>query len=223
MDIKIEKIIRTQRKTIALHITDDATLTVRAPLKVSDKTIMGVISKHANWIKQKTNEIITRDPRYARKEFVSGEGFLFLGRYYRLEVVDDQDEPLKFENKFYLSKSVLPRARELFIDWYKNMAYEKISERVELYACNSGLKYKKVNITDAQKRWGSCGHNGNLNFSWWLIMAPLPVLDYVVVHELAHIEEKNHTRSFWNKVKILMPDYEKHKDWLRENGYLLKI
>ncbi len=223
MNIKIEKIIRTKRKSIGLQITNNATLIVRAPFEVSDKTIMRVIHKHANWIKQKKKEIEAREPKFTSKEFVNGEGFLFLGRYYRLEIVKKQNEPLKFENRFYLSKSVLPKARETFVDWYKKMAYEKISERVRWYANKNGLNYNKVNITDAQKRWGSCGHKGNLNFSWRLIMAPLPVIDYVIVHELAHLEEKNHTKSFWNKVKVLMPDYEKHKDWLKKNGYLLRL
>ncbi len=223
MDIKIEKIIRTKRKTIALQITDDATLIVRAPFKASDESIMRVVSKHKNWIQQKKREIESRNPKYAPKEFVSGEGFLFLGKYYKLEIGEDQKEPLIFDNKFHLSKRALLQVKDLFVTWYKNMAYEKISERVKGYAQKSGLKYKKVNITDAQKRWRSCGHNGNLNFSWRLIMAPLPVIDYAVVHELAHLEEKNHTRVFWNKVKILMPDYEKHKDWLKKNGYLLRL
>ena len=223
MDIKIEKIIRTKRKSIALQITDDATLIVRAPFKISNETIMQVVFKHKNWIKQKKKEIESRDPKFASKEFVSGEGFLFLGRYYRLEIVDDQDEPLRFENRFYLSKMVLPQAKELFIDWYKKMAYEKISERVEFYAHSSGLKYNKINISDAQKRWGSCGNNGNLNFSWRLIMAPLPVIDYVIVHELVHLQEKNHSRRFWNHVKILMPDYERNKDWLKNNGHILRL
>ena len=223
MDIEIEKIIRTKRKTIALQITDDAKLIVKAPFEVSDETIFRVVRKHISWITEKKKEIQSRDPKFSSKEFVSGEGFLYLGRYYKLEIVDGQEELLRFENKFYLSRSALPDAKKVFIDWYKKKAYEKISERVRFYSQRSGIKYNKVNITDAQKRWGSCSPKGNLNFSWKLIMAPLSVIDYVVVHELAHIEEKKHSKSFWVKVKIMMPDYEKYKNWLNENGYLLRL
>lgn len=223
MEIKIEKIIYTNRKTISLHITDNATLIIKAPFDASNETIMKVVSNHINWINKKTNEIRKRDPKFVTREFVSGEGFLFLGRYYKLNIVDEQDEPLKFEKYFYLSRKELSRAKEIFIDWYKKVAKEKITERVQRYAQISGLKYNSINITDAQKRWGSCSHNGNLNFSWRLIMAPLSVIDYVVVHELAHIEIKNHSKAFWNKVKVLMPDYEKHKEWLTKNNYLLKL
>jgi predicted metal-dependent hydrolase len=223
MDIEIEKIVRTKRKTIALQITDDATLIVRAPFNVNDETIMDVVLKHKKWIEQKKREIEARDPKFSPKEFVNGEGFLYLGRYYRLKIVDDQEEPLKFENEFYLSRYALPKAKEVFIDWYRKMAYEKISERVRWYAQKRGFTYNKINITNAQKRWGSCSQKGNLNFSWRLLMAPLPVIDYVVIHELVHLEEKSHTRAFWDKVKMLMPEYERYRDWLKENSYLLRL
>lgn len=224
MNIKIEKIIRTKRrKTIALQITDDATLIVRAPFDVSDEIIMGVILKHKDWIEKKKKDIEERDPKFLPKEFVNGEGFLYLGRYYKLKIVENQKEPLIFRNGFYMSKDFLPMAKYVFIEWYKNKAAEKICERVRLYAKKRNFKYNKVNITDAKKRWASCSPNRNLNFSWRLIMAPLRVIDYVVVHELVHLEEKNHTREFWNKVKLLMPDYEKHRDWLKKYGYLLRL
>ena len=138
-----------------------------------------------------------------------------------MKIVDSQEEPLKFENGFYLSQ-MRYRAKEVFVKWYKKWL-RKISERVCWYAQKRDFKYRKVNITNAQKRWGSSSSCGNLNFSWRLIMAPLPVVDYVVVHELVHLEERNHAKSFWNKVKMLMPDYEKHKDWLKQNGYLLRL
>jgi len=223
MSIKIDKIIKSKRKTIALQITDDAILIVRAPFFVDDKTIEQVVESRKEWIERKRKEILSRDPKFLPKEFVNGEGFLYLGKYYRLKILKNAEEPLKFDNGFYLSKEHLHDARDLFVQWYKQRAYEKISERVKWYAQKRGFKYNKVNITDAQKRWGSCSCKGNLNFSWRLIMAPLAVVDYVVVHELVHIEEKNHTKAFWGKVKMLMPEFEKHRAWLKKNAYLLRI
>jgi predicted metal-dependent hydrolase len=223
VDIKIEKIIRSKRNSIALQMTNEATLIVKAPFDVDEKTIWSVIQKHEEWIEKRKKEIETRDPKALKKEFVNGEGFLYLGKYYKLYVVENQDVPLKFENGFYLSRGTLPRAREVFIDWYKKAAYEKISERVHWYAQKGGFQYSRVNITSAQKRWGACSANSNLNFSWRLIMAPISVIDYVVVHELVHLEEKNHGKDFWIKVKVLMPDYKKYEDWLRKNRYLLNL
>ncbi len=223
LDIKIEKIIRSKRKTIALQITDDATLIVRAPFGIDEKKIWEVIKKHSDWIEKKKKEIEARDPKVLKKEFVNGEGFLYLGKYYKLYIVDNQDIPLKLEDGFYLSRSFLDKAREVFIDWYKKEAFDIISERVKWYAQKSNLKHNKINITSAQKRWGSCSSNGNLNFSYRLIMAPIPVIDYVVVHELAHLEERNHGKNFWIKVKMLMPDYKKREEWIKENGYMLNL
>jgi len=223
IDVQIDKIIRTKRKTIALQIRDDAKLVVRAPYNLDDETISAIVSKHRRWVEKKQKEVATRNQKLYPKEFVNGERFLYLGRYYKLNIVDDQSEPLKFEGAFYLSRHALPHAQEIFMQWYKDKAFEKISERVDLYAKKRGFKYNRINITNAQKRWGSCSFKGNLNFSWRLIMAPLPVLDYVVIHELVHLEERNHAKSFWDKVKMLMPDFESRRNWLKSNGYLLTL
>jgi predicted metal-dependent hydrolase len=222
MQPEIYKIIRTDRRTIALQITEEGKLIVKAPLKVSDEKIMEVVLKHKKWIERKIKEVLSRDPKAGKKEFVNGESFLYLGRSYKLYIVENQEEPIRFENGFFLSKKFLPYAQEVLTAWYKESALEKISQRVEFYAKKAGLKYGRIRITDAQRRWGSCSGN-NLNFSWRLIMAPLSVIDYVVVHELVHLEEKNHSESFWTKVKVLMPDYQKHHQWLKENGHLLRV
>lgn len=223
MDIEIEKIVRTERKSIALQVTDDATLIVRAPVYVNDETIERVVLKRKDWIEKNKKSILKRDPKFSTREFVNGEGFLYLGKYYKLTIVDEQETALKLRNGFCLSRERLPDARHVFIQWYREKAHEKISERVEWYAQKRGFNYNKINITNAQKRWGSCSSKRNLNFSWRLIMAPLPVVDYVAVHELVHLEEKNHTKMFWNTVKMLIPDYEKQKEWLKRNGYLLRL
>ena len=221
--MEVKKVIRSKRKTVSLQVSDDATLIVRAPFEVSEEIINRVILKHSNWIKKKKKEMQLRDIKFSKKEFVNGEGFIYLGNYYRLRLVENQETPLNFENGFFLSKEYLANAREIFIDWYKERAYEKIFERVKWYAQKRGFKYNKINITNAQKRWGSCSCRSNLNFSWRLIMAPLPVVDYVIVHELVHLDEKNHSRAFWNKVKMLITDYKKHQEWLKKNGHLLKL
>jgi len=223
MSIKIDQIIRSNRKTIALQITEDGLLIVRAPLHLDEEKIRKVVIKHKKWIEEKKKEIERKDPKFSKKEFVNGEGFLYLGKYYKLYIVKNQSQPLRFENGFYLSESALSKAKEIFIEWYKKQAFEKISERVSFYASVGGFKYKKINITSAMKRWGSCSPDNSLNFSWRLIMAPLPVIDYVVVHELAHTLEKNHSKNFWSIVKMLMPNYKKQETWLKENGHLLRL
>ena len=222
-EIKIDKIIRSKRRTIALEVARDAGLIVRAPYRTPLDFIEKVVFKKRFWIKEKQEFVRDRCEKVVPKEFVNGEGFLYLGDMYKLEFVDDLNMPIVFKDGFQILRKYCNNAKEILIAWYKAQAYQKISERVIWHSSLSGLKYNKIKISGAQKRWGSCSAKGNLNFSWRLIMAPLRVLDYVVVHELAHLEEKNHSKRFWNKIKIIQPDYEQYKDWLKENRHLLDI
>jgi predicted metal-dependent hydrolase len=221
--IKIDKIIRSKRKTIALVVTQEATLVVRAPFTTSLTYIENLVRKKRTWIQEKQARFQRNQSKVLPKEFVNGEGFWYLGKEYKLEIVQHQDKPVVLEEHLKIAQERLPHAREYLIAWYKEQALQKITKRVEWYAKQTGLEYKSVKITNAQKRYGSCGAKGTLNFSWRLIMAPLRVLDYVVVHELAHLDEKNHSRKFWNKVKLMLPDYRERQEWLKENGSLLQI
>ena len=215
-EIKIDKIIRSHRKTIALVISQDTELVVRAPIHTPLEYIRNLVDKKRFWINRKQEEIRKR-PIVKPKEFVNGEGFLFLGRSYKLEIVDGLQSDIELRDTLQLSRTRLPVAKETLIAWYKERALEKIRERCEWYARLTGYKPTSIKITGAKRRWGSCGPRGTLNFSWRLIMAPLEVVDYVVVHELVHLEEKSHAKKFWNKVKTILHDYEKREKWLKEN------
>jgi len=206
-----------------MYINIDAELIVRAPFNTSEEIINKVILKHKDKLEKIKEEVQLRNLKFNKKEFVDGERFLYLGDYYNLKLVDNPEILLDFKDEFLLSKKYLSYAKNIFIIWYKRRAYEKISQRVKWYAQTNGFEYNKINITNAQKRWGSCSHQGNLSFTWRLIMAPLAIIDSVVVHELAHLEVKNHSKEFWNKVGSLDPEYKEHKDWLKNNGYLLRL
>lgn len=219
----IDQIIRTRRKSFALIVQRDGSLVVRAPLRASNEQIQELVKKKENWIKAK-QELARRT--YAKtppKEYVNGEGFFYLGKSYKLALVEDQPEPLVLSDQFYLSKSVLPSAGSIFKEWYKQQAFQVITERVKWYAAQNGYNYQRVKIMDARTRWGSCGPRGSMNFSWRLAMAPVRVIDYVVVHELVHLKEKNHSKAYWNKVKLLMPDYQQQINWLNTNGHTLNL
>ncbi len=218
-NIKIDQIIRSRRKTLSLEITHDARLIVRAPKAASFSYIEKFIIEKRLWIQDKQKMVKERHSQSQPKKFVNGEEFLYLGDTLRLYIVES-DLPFLFYQGFYLSRAYLAEARQMFINWYKQEAYKRIKERVDLYSNLTGLKYNKFSITNAQKRWGSCSAKNNLCFSWRLVMFPLHVIDYVVIHELAHIEEKNHSQRFWNKVKIIIPNFKESRKWLKENGHL---
>lgn len=221
-DIKPYKLIRSKRRTIALMIAPDATVVVRAPAHTPLDIIERFVGKNTGWI-ERTLARLRQRPQVKKKEFVSGESFLFLGGSYPLQVQNDTQEPLHWNNGFVLNANERSRGRALFIAWYKKEARKTIAGRVAWWAQRFCLAYKSVNITCANRRWGSCSPTDRLNFSWRLVMAPLAVVDYVVVHELAHIVHKNHSKRFWNKVKAMYPDYKAAQTWLRENEGMLNL
>ena len=103
----------------------------------------------------------------------------------------------------------------------QNKAYVVIPRRVAYYAEKLGVSYGKITLRQQKTRWGSCAANGNLNFNWLLILAPPEVLDYVVVHELCHRREMNHSQAFWKEVEKILPDYRERQKWLKDNGWRL--
>jgi len=220
--IIINKIIRSKRRSIALIVNQDASLIVRVPLKTSLEYIDRLVAKKISWIKEKQALAINNYAKNKPKEFINGEVFLYLGDHYHLKITDMHSN-ISLIDFLYLPQSMQANAKKCLIMWYKAQALEKLKERVNLYSTMTGLKYKSIKVTGAEKRWGSCSAKGGLCFNWRLIMAPLSILDYVVVHELVHIEEKNHSSSFWGKLRTIMPDYENKRKWLKKNGIMLNI
>lgn len=105
---------------------------------------------------------------------------------------------------------------------YREKSREVFEQRAAYYAKIMNVSYERIAVRDQKTRWGSCSTRKNLNFNWRLILAPAGVLDYVVIHELAHLQEMNHSTRFWNVVEETMPDYRKYRNWLRENGQILQ-
>ncbi len=223
MPIPIDHLIHSKRKTVALIIQRNGTLTVRAPLRMSEVRIQEFIQSHAEWIRAKQAQAKASPPP-PKKHYVGGETFLYLGKEYLLTIVARQRSALTFSgSKFHLAKSKLSKARQAFIRWYKAQALAIISERVAFHANKNQFTYRKIRISSARTRWGSCSTNGTLSFTWRLILAPPEVIDYVVVHELAHTQIKNHSPKFWHRVAEIMPEFKQRVSWLKKNGRFLTL
>ena len=222
MQIQIDKFTRSKRKTIALIIEHDGTLTVRAPMRASQVLIQQFIQQKTDWITRTRNKLNSVVQTPAR-QYTDGETFPFLGSLFDLKLVRPQRPSLRFDSGFTLSRTAQKKGEQVFTRWYKERALEIISERVNQYARQHNFNPKQVKITSAKTRWGSCGPNGTLNFTWRLVMAPLDVIDYVVVHELAHLNVKDHSSKFWKVVESIYPEYKKQRKWLRENGEKLNL
>lgn len=219
-EIKIDKIIRSKRKTISLSVTPEAALVVRAPRRVSPEYIKNLIFKKRFWILKKKKQVLDRGPSRA-KEFIEGEEFFYLGRKYALKISETGE--IGFTDHLSFPAKYLSRARRKMVLWYMERTREIVFERVRHYSEITDWKLNSISVTRALKRWGSCSFKNTLNFSFKLAMVPPEVIDYIVVHELAHIPEKNHSANFWNKVEAVLPDYRARRKWLRENEGILKI
>ena len=221
-EITVEKIIRSRRRTIALEVTPAATLIIRAPLRAPAVFIEEIIRKKSSWILRKMDEMKRRPASYGH-EYTEGGRFFFLGRAYPLQIVKDNSITIERSDKLYVSRRLLPDIKNEIKRWYREEAHKEIQARCMWFSLNTGHVPSSIRITDAQRRWGSCTPKGGLNFSWRLIQAPPEIVDYVVVHELVHISQPDHSKKFWNEVQKIIPDYERRRKWLRENEYLLKI
>ncbi len=220
--IPIDRIIRSRRRTIALTVEFDGRLTVRAPLRSTDEYLRGLVEKKESWIRSRQESMRLR-PRFSPPRYVEGERFWLLGETHPLRIVEHQSSPLILEDGFRLRRAAQPRAAAHFERWYREQARRLISERVEFFARRHGYSYRALRITSARTRWGSCSTRLTLSFAWRLVMAPPAVIDYVVLHELAHLKVHNHSHRFWSALEKLLPDYRERKTWLDQNGHLLRL
>ena len=222
MSISIDRLVRSRRKTVAIVLERDGSLTVRAPLRMAETRIRTFVESHGDWI-AKNQAKLRAAPPLPRKRYAEGEKFLYLGQSYPLTIVPRQLPALVFDGRvFRLSKSALPKAERTFLRWYKEQAARLLLERVLNFAGKHGFHYQKIRISSARTRWGSCSSRGTLSFTYRLVLASADVVDYVVMHELVHTQIRNHSNIFWKRLGELMPDYKLYLTWLKKNGkYLL--
>jgi hypothetical protein len=163
------------------------------------------------------------------REYKNGEGFLYLGRSYRLLLAAEQNEPLLLKNgRFSLRRDLvdtgsIEAAQAAFRDYYIARGQERIRQRVNYYAPKVGVEPRDINVRELGNRWASCSPTGNLAFHWKCMMAPQTIIDYIIVHELCHFHHLDHTDAFWNEVDKVIPNYGERKDWLRKHGAGLDV
>lgn len=208
-----------RRRTMQITVERDGELVLFAPPQVGDDQLRAFVEEKRFWIYTKLAAKDRLQRTVPRKEFVGGEGFLYLGRSHRLKLIDEQDMPLKLvAGRFCLRRDALPAARDHFIHWYSERAKAWLSGRVAEYQSRMEVELAGVKVQDLGYRWGSCGKGNWLYFHWKTILLPARIAEYVVVHEIAHLHEPHHTPAFWLRVERAMPDYAQRKVWLAEHG-----
>lgn len=213
----------SKRKQLTITVERDRSVVVHAPESTSEEKIRDVVESKRQWIYEKTRHAQKYElPHPPGKEMVNGESALYLGRQYQIEVIQNSSEEIRFEQRFLIPARLSSERKKVLRNWYMERANEKILPRTKKFANDLGVEFANVKIVDNRYRWGSCTTKDNINFNWRLIKAPMYVVDYVIVHELAHLLEANHTPRFWTIVRVQSSKMDKAKQWLIENGQILE-
>ena len=213
-----------KRRKLTISVERDRSIVVRAPESTPEETIRAVVESKRRWIYEKTTHVQKYEERLhpPGKELVNGESALYLGREYQIEVIQTDSTEIRFERRFLIPASLAGERRSVLRDWYIDRANERMLPKVKSAAAVLGVEFAGAKIADHRFRWGSCTVKNKVNLNWRLMKAPMFVIDYVILHELAHLLEANHTPRFWNIVRTHAPKMEKARSWLREHGQVLE-
>ena len=213
------KIIKSKRRTLSLSINENAELIVRAPNQISNKRIEEFIIEKSKWINKNKNLMQSR----INEMNDSDSDYLFLGNIYPLIKVNEDPNKIDFNGtEFITSIENQDKFKSSLKSWYKIKFKEIAIPRLNYFSDKYNLKINQVRFKNQKTLWGSCSSKNNINLNYLLVMAPMIVIDYVIIHELVHTVHKNHSENFWNAVEAIMPDYKKAKKWLNKNGYKLR-
>ncbi|MFB6186019.1 MAG: M48 family metallopeptidase [Halobacteriaceae archaeon] len=219
-------------ETIGISLQPDMELIVRAPQDATLKEVEDTLEEKKEWILGKISGFQEEETPPREKEFLSGEKLLFKGRRYLLKANEKPvEEPkLKFEKgKFWLEHPSYSEeserresVRETVVSWYRENAGNHLLERVNKYTPELDVQPDSIHVEELPRTWGKYS-NGEIYFNWRLILAPQRIQDYVIVHELAHMQYQDHSEFFWNTVGSIIPDYKDRREWLRIHGNRLNI
>ncbi|KNY30416.1 M48 family metallopeptidase [Pseudobacteroides cellulosolvens] len=214
-------------------VIDNNGLSVVKPKRVGLGQIEKVLWEKSDWISKYYLKLIEKKQNMVERKWVTGETLLYLGQSYKLNITDIKKSiaSVSFDgDAFYvlMDEKAADEERQIVVEsvikkWYRKAAGSVINGRLEHYCSITGLKYKVMRLKEQKTRWGSCSRDGNLNFNWKLVMAPLWVVDYVVLHEVCHLKHLNHSKDFWWLVEYHMPQYKKAQEWLKNNGASLTL
>ncbi len=228
-DIEYHLLPGADRQTTDIVIERNGIITVRPPLKMTPGQVDETVFSKRMWIYRNLAEWRELNSKNVSREWVNGESFPYLGSQYRLLLVNGQDEPLKLKDgRFCLLRSIIETGDkeapyQVFENFYKQKGLNRLVKRVVYFASKVGVSPGKVQIKEIGYRWASCLKNGDLHFHWKCLMAPLTIIDYIVVHELCHLHHRDHSLAFWNEVDKVLPDYRERKEWLRLRGAELEL
>lgn len=215
-----------RRKTSALKIKDHH-VSIHIPSRLPLKLAREFVLQKTSWIQKKLAEQSLKET--PEKQFIDGEGFLFLDKKYTLRFIQADTSPsviktpLELELHGRLNRLSITTIRATLIRWYKQQAEHYLTSRTAEIARQIDLMPTSVTVKTYKARWGSCGIRGDVQFNWKLMLAPPSIIDYVIVHELCHLKHHNHSALFWQLVEHHSPTFKASRQWLKSNGHSLEI
>ena len=220
-------------RRLRMQMDTKGKLTLVAPWFTSDKSVQIFIKQHQRWIEKHWIKIEKLKKLRPEFHYRSGDTFYYFGEPVILEVkpsekkrpsIKIRDDKMLITLHRNISKQEgIHSIKKVIEEFYRTKAEEVIRDRLDFFNEHYGFSFNRVTMRDQKSRWGSCSRLRNLNFNWRLIMAPIEVIDYVVVHELCHLKEMNHSPRYWSLVAEIMPNHKEMRHWLRKNHYLLTI
>ena len=222
-NIDIKKTNR--KKTVSFQVVKER-VKVLVPKHLNQSRIDKLIKSKSKWIKTKLSKVDQILP-YRKKDYVSGEDFLYMGKHYRLKVLKGKKYNIELTDK-YLKITIKSHTKDnkikrLLKKWYFNNADNYLSELTNELSKKTGINFRSVKVRNYKSRWGSCSSSGKIFYNWKLIMAPTRIIQYVVFHELAHLKVHSHSPKFWRLLKSYYPNIEDAKSWLIQNKNRLEI
>jgi len=223
-DIDYQLLPGTDRKTTDIVIERNGIVAVRPPKDFSSEQVDAVVESKRMWIYRNLAEWRDLNATAVVREWVNGETFLYLGRSYRLALDSRQIADLKLkEGRLCLKRSLIEKggevaAKHAFEAFYSEKGEKRLSKRIAFFAPRVGVHPSGSAVKELGYRWASCTKRNTLTFHWKCMMAPPKIIDYMVVHELCHLHQRNHSDAFWNEVDKVMPDYGERKMWLKKHG-----
>lgn len=218
VDFSLKRSARSKRLRIQLSLENG--LEVVAPKRMSERQIFNFISKKQNWIYTK----IRYFDKLAKSSKRGEDEIYYLGQLFKLQIENGEHNKVEFDGiNFRVVLSKNSNLKQVLEAWYRKEAHLNLVSMTTQLAEEYGYTINSVTIRHQKTRWGSCSGKGNINYNYRLIMAPEDVIRYVVIHELSHLSEMNHSRAFWRLVAERCPDYKIHKQWLKRQGHILRV
>jgi predicted metal-dependent hydrolase len=208
-----------RRRTVEIAIERDGSLVLVTPPHIPHEELERIVEQRRFWIYSKLIKKESYRAPTGTKTYLPGEGFYYLGRSYRLRLVDTAKTPLQlYQSRFELVRSQQHRGQEHFIQWYRTHLHPHLETTINPLINRVGASPRSLQVRELGYRWGSCSPRNDLYFHWRVAMLPRSMIEYIVVHELVHLIEPHHNRAFWDRVARILPDFSDRKHWLAENG-----